>query len=132
MSGFHWDQFYVLFKEKLEQSADCTVGRYMVPEETDFPYVDIFIKENIGGNYDLEGGEGSQNPLLEVTVYGSGTSGDSICYRISEEVKKLMLSYGFQCRSAPVKTESTAVDRVQWTGRYQRIFADGDELVQWN
>lgn len=132
MAGFNWNQFYTIFKAKLEKDITCTVGRYVTPRETDFPYVDLEISEITGQAYDLEGGEGAVNPMLSISVYCNGASGDSTCYTISEEAKKVMLSYGFQCRGGPMKVDNADPNVVRWTGRYQRIFADGDELTQLN
>lgn len=130
MAGFQWDAFYEAFRSKLEKAVPCTVGRYTVPDKSSFPYVDIALIGNEGGNYDLSGQEGSQNPLLAVTVYAAGTLADSACEEISRNAKELMLSYGFQCRSGPMKTASTAgEDSSCWLGKYQRIVGSSDELV---
>ena len=130
MSGFNWNQFYTLFKSKLEKTVTCTVGRYVTPRENQFPYVDLLLGDISGGNYDLECGEGSVNPLVVVSVYCNGALADGKCYSISEEAKKLMLSYGFQCRGGPMPVDSTDESISRWVGRYQRIFGTEDELFQ--
>lgn len=131
MAGFDWNEFYTVFKVKLEKAVKCTVGRYVTPKDSQFPYVDLAIGDNSGGNYDLEGNEGSINPLLAVTVYSTGSLADSTCEKISQDVKRIMLFYGFQCRGGPMPvTNATDPNIVRWVGRYQRIFADGDELKQ--
>lgn len=129
MARFDWNQFYTLFKVKLEKAIKCTVGRYVTPKESNFPYVDLSVEDNSGSNYDLEGNEGSVNPLISVSVYSTGSLADSTCEAISQQAKKLMLSYGFQCRGGPMKVTNAADTNIcRWIGRYQRIFADGDEL----
>lgn len=129
MARFDWNQFYTLFKVKLEKAIKCTVGRYVTPKESNFPYVDLSVEDNSGSNYDLEGNEGSVNPLISVSVYSTGSLADSTCESISQQAKKLMLSYGFQCRGGPMKVTNAADTNIcRWIGRYQRIFADGDEL----
>lgn len=50
MAGFEWNTFYTVFKVKLEKAIACTVGRYVTPKESQFPYVDIAIGDNSGGN----------------------------------------------------------------------------------
>lgn len=130
MAGFNWNQFYTVFKAKLEKAVSCTVGRYVTPKENQFPYVDVALSDISGQAYDLEGGEGAMNPMLTVSVYCNGASGDSTCYTISEEAKKLMLSYGFQCRGGPIKVDNADPNVVRWVGRYQRVFGAGDELRQ--
>lgn len=132
MSGFNWNQFYTLIKSKLEKEITCTAGRYVTPKASQFPYVDVALSDNSGGNYDLEGAEGSQNPLIVLTVYCNGASGDSKCYTISEKVKELMLSYGFRCRGGPMKVDNADPSVARWVGRYQRIVGNGDELTQIN
>lgn len=132
MSGFNWNQFYTVFKAKLEKAVSCTVGRYVTPKESQFPYVDIALSDISGQAYDLEGGEGAVNPMLTISVYCNGASGDSTCYTISEEAKKLMLSYGFQCRGGPMKVDNADPNVARWVGRYQRIFGTEDELTQLN
>lgn len=132
MAGFNWNQFYTIFKAKLEKAAACTVGRYVTPKESRFPYVDLALSDISGQAYDLDGGEGATNPMLTVTVYCNGASGDSTCYTISEEAKKLMLSYGFQCRGGPMKVDNADPNVARWVGRYQRVFGAGDELRQLN
>lgn len=129
MAGFDWNTFYTIFKTRLEKAASCTVGRYVTPKESQFPYVDLSIGDNSGGNYDLEGNEGSTAPLLVVTVYSTGSLADSTCEQINQAAKKIMVSYGFQCRGGPMPVTNAADPNiVRWVGRYQRIFAVGDEL----
>lgn len=129
MAGFDWNEFYTIFKVKLEKAIKCTVGRYVTPKETLMPYCDVSLGDNSGGNYDLEGNEGSVNPLLVVTVYATGSLADSTCEKISQQAKKIMLSYGFQCRGGPMKVTNAADPNIyRWVGRYQRVIADGDKL----
>lgn len=129
MAGFDWNEFYTIFKVKLEKAVKCTVGRYVTPKNSQFPYCDIAIGDNSGGNYDLEGNEGTVNPLLVVTVYSTGSLADSTCEKISQAAKKIMLSYGFQCRGGPMPvTNASDANICRWVGRYQRIFADKDRL----
>lgn len=129
MAGFNWNEFYTIFKVKLEKAAKCTVGRYVTPKETVMPYCDLSLADNSGGNYDLEGNENSQNPLLTVTVYATGSLADSTCESISHQAKKIMLSYGFQSRGGPIPvTNASDANICRWVGRYQRIFADKDKL----
>lgn len=129
MAGFDWNEFYTIFKVKLEKTAKCTVGRYVTPKETQMPYCDISLVDNSGGNYDLEGNEGSQSPMLTISVYATGSLADSTCEQISQQAKKIMLSYGFQCRGGPMPVVNAADPNIKrWIGRYQRIIADGDQL----
>lgn len=129
MAGFDWNEFYTIFKVKLEKAAKCTVGRYVTPKESQFPYCDIAIGDNSGGNYDLDGKESSQNPLFVITVYSTGSLADGTCEQISQQAKKIMLSYGFQCRGGPIPvTNASDTNICRWVGRYQRIFADKDRL----
>lgn len=131
MAGFDWNEFYTIFKVKLEKAEKCTVGRYMAPKETVMPYCDISLSDNSGGNYDLEGNEGSQSPMITISVFSTGSLADSTCEQISQRAKKIMLSYGFQCRGGPMKVTNAADPNIaRWVGRYQRIFGTGDELRQ--
>lgn len=132
MAGFNWNQFYTIFKTKLEKAVSCTVGRYVIPKSNEFPYCDLALSDNSGSGYDLQCNEGAQNPMLTVTVYCNGASADYKCESISMEAKKIMLSYGFQCRygPVPVTNEDPAISR--WIARYQRIFGGGDELRKLN
>lgn len=132
MAEFNWNQLYTLIKSKLEKETVCTVGRYVTPKASQFPYVDVSLADNSGGHYDLEGAEGSQNPLIVLTVYCNGASGDSKCYSISEKAKELMLSYGFHCRGGPIKVDNADLGVARWIGRYQRVIGNGDELTQIN
>lgn len=130
MAGFDWKEFWGIFKTKLEEMTDCTVGQYLLSGGNQFPWVEPKLVDNPGGDYDLEGEEGSQNPLIEVSVYCDSASGDSKCYEVSEKARGLMTAYGFQCRSGPGKTESQNADTIRWVSRYQRIFGSGDSLEQ--
>ena len=77
----------------------------------------------------MDGNEGSQNPMLVVTVYSTGSLADATCEQISQSAKKVMLSYWFQCRGGPMPVINAADPNIKrWVGRYQRIFADGDEI----
>lgn len=129
MAGFDWNTFYSLFKAKM--GTVCTVGRYTIPKSPTYPYCDIALSDNSGGHYDLEGNEGSQNPMIAVTVYCNNYD-DATCYEVSMKAKALMLSYGFQCKTAPIKVENTDPAVARWVARYQRIFSDGDELTKLN
>ena len=131
MAGFNWNEFYTVFKVKLERTVKCTVGRYVTPKESQFPYVDVALSDNAGGNYDLSGKEGSQNPLLVITAYDTGSLADSNCEKISAAAKEIMLSYGFQCRGGPVPVANAADPNIcRWVGRYQRIFGNDEILTQ--
>lgn len=131
MADFNWNEFYTIFKVKLEKAVKCTVGRYVTPKESQFPYVDLAISDISGGNYDLSGNEGSVSPMLTVTVYGTGSLADSTCEQISQKAKEIMLSYGFQCRGGPMPVTNAADPSIiRWIGRYQRVFGAGDDLKQ--
>lgn len=129
MAGFDWEVFYAIFKAKLEEQIDCTVGHYIPSGENTFPCVEVTLIENAGTDYDLEGGEGARNPLIEVSVY-CRVPEENVCCRVSEAARKLMGSYGFQCRSGPGKAESPNSETARWAGRYQRIFGNGDLVEQ--
>lgn len=131
MAGFHWEEFYRIFKEKLEKMTDCIVEPYVPSGENRFPCVEARLIENPGSGYDLEGGEGACSPLIEVRVYCGSTLGDTACCRVSEAARNLMLSYGFQCRNGPGKAEEQSPGVVRWAGRYQRIFGNSEELEQY-
>lgn len=125
MAGFDWNTFYSLFQAKMK--SVCTVGRYTIPKSPKYPYCDVALSDNSGSNYDLENNEGSQNPMITVTVYCNNYD-DATCYDVSMKAKELMLSYGFQCKTAPVKVDNTDPAVARWVARYQRIFGSGDEL----
>lgn len=127
MAGFDWNQFYTLFKAKM--GSTCTVGRYTIPKSPTYPYLDIALLDNSGSNYDLQNNEGSQNPMITITVY-SNNYGDADCYEISMKAKALMLSYGFMCKTSPIKIDNTDPAVARWVARYQRIFGSGDKLYK--
>lgn len=128
--AFNYNQLYTIIQAKMKKS--CKVGRYIIPQKAEFPFLSYTVSDISGGNYDLENNEGSQNVMVILEVYDVGSLADSTCYTISEEAKKLMLSYGFQCRGGPMKVNNADPNVARWVGRYQRIFADGDELTQIN
>ena len=129
MAGFDWNTFYSLFQAKMK--SVCTVGRYTIPKSPTYPYCDVALSDNSGGNYDLENNEGSQSPMINVTVYCNNYD-DATCYDVSMKAKELMLSYGFQCRTGPVKIDNTDPAVARWVARYQRIFGSEDELRKLN
>ena len=103
MSGFEWNTFYTHFEKKMKIAyPQCTVGRYTTPKQSQFPYCDVALGDNSGGHYDLEGNEGSQNPLIVLSVYATGSTADGICNQISLAAKKVMLSYGFLAVKSPL------------------------------
>lgn len=112
-------------------SGTCTVGRYTIPKSPTYPYLDIALSDNPGGNYDLQNNEGSQKPLIVIEVYCNNYD-DAKCYEVSMKAKEFMLSYGFQCKTGPIKVDNTDPSVVRWTSRYQRIFGSGDELRKLN
>lgn len=127
MAGFDWNQFYTLFKAKM--GSICTVGRYTIPKSPTYPYMDVALKDNSGGNYDLSGEEHSQKPMIEITVYCNNYD-DATCYEVSMQAKELMVSYGFQCKTAPIKIDNTNPAVARWVSRYQRVFGNEDELTK--
>lgn len=129
MAGFNWDTFYSLFQAKMK--SVCTVGRYTIPKSPTYPYCDVALSDNSGGNYDLENNEGSQNPMITVTVYCNNYN-DATCYDVSMKAKELMLSYGFQCKTGPIKIDNTDPAVARWVARYQRNFGNEDELRKLN
>lgn len=129
MAGFDWNTFYSLFQVKMK--SVCTVGRYTIPKSPKYPYCDIALSDNSGGNYDIRGNEHSQNPMITVTVYCNNYD-DATCYDVSMKAKELMLSYGFQCMTGPIKIDNTAPAVARWVARYKRKFASGDKLMKVN
>lgn len=125
MAGFDWTQFYTLFKAKM--GSACTVGRYTIPKEPKYPYLDIALSDIPGGNYDLEWTENTQSPMIEINVYCNNYD-DATCYEVSMKAKELMLSYGFRCKTGPVKISNADPMVARWVSRYQRIFGKGDVL----
>ena len=108
----------------------CKVDRYITPKESQMPYMDVALADLSGGHYNLSGEEGSQNPLLALTVYATGSLADSICSQISEKAKAIMLEYGWQCKSGPLSVpNATNPNIVRWVSRYQRVVASGDNLL---
>lgn len=132
MAGFDWNEFYTVFEKKMKKAyPKCTVGRYVTPKESQFPYLDVSIGDNSGGNYDLSGNEGSQRPLIVLSAYATGAAADGTCNAMSQKAKEIMLSYGFQCRGGPLPITNAADPSIKrWVGRYQRIFGSGDKLQQ--
>ena len=128
--GFEWNTFYLNFETKMKATyPKCRVGRYTTPKKTDFPYCDVALSDNSGGTYDLKGNEGSQNPMITISVYATGGAADGICNDIILKAKKVMLSFGFQCKSGPIPVENATDPNIKrWVGRYQRTFASGDTL----
>ena len=129
MAGFDWNTFYSLFKAKM--SGICTVGRYTIPKSPTYPYVDIALSDNSGGHYDLLNNEGSQEPMITITVYCNNYD-DAKCYEVSMKAKELMLSYGFQCKPQPMKVDNTDPAVARWVARYKRVFGSGDKLMKVN
>lgn len=134
MVGFDWNEFFTVFKANMKKEySKCTVDRYTTPKQSQFPYCDVALGDNSGGYYDLEGNEGSQNPLIVLSVYATGSTADGICNQISLAAKKVMLSYGFQCKVGPIPVANAADPNVKrWVGRYQRIVGSGDILQKLN
>lgn len=134
MAGFDWNKFFTVFKANMKKEyPKCTVDRYTTPKQSQFPYCDVALGDNSGGHYDLEGNEGSQTPLIVISAYATGSLADSECNKISQAAKKVMLSYGFQCKVGPIPvTNATDPNVKRWVGRYQRIFGSGDELMKLN
>ena len=126
--GFNWNTFCSLFKGKMEEAyAGCTAGWYTIPKSAKYPYVDIALSDLSGGNYDLQNNEGSQSPMITITAYCNNYD-DATCYDVSMKAKELMLSYGFQCKTGPIKVDNTDPAVARWVTRYQRIFGNGDSL----
>lgn len=130
--GFEWNTFYTHFEAKMKKAyTKCKVGRYITPKDADFPYCDVALGDNSGGNYDLEGNEGSQNPLITISAYAKGSMADNTCYTICSKAKEIMLSYGWQCKTEPIPVANAANPNViRWVARFQRIFADGDKIEE--
>lgn len=129
MAGFDWNTFYSLFKAKMGDT--CTVGRYTIPKSPTYPYLDIALSDNPGGNYDLQNQEGSVKPLIVIEVYCNNYD-DAKCYDVSMKAKELMLSYGFQCKTGPIKIDNSDPAVARWVSRYQRVFGAGDKLMKVN
>lgn len=132
--GFNWNEVYTTIKYKIEKSVSgCTVGRYANPKESQFPYVDIELSDISGNDYDLSGVEGTQTPMLTISVYSIGESADTECESIASVVKNIMTSYGFTCKRGPLKVPNVADQSIaRWVGRYERVFGNGDALAKLN
>lgn len=129
MAGFDWNQFYTLFKSKM--NGICTVGRYTIPKSPTYPYTDIALADNPSGDYDLLMNEGNQSPLIELNVYCNNYD-NAKCYEVSMQAKAVMKSYGFQCKVGPRKIDNSDPGVARWVSRYQRVFGSGDILRKIN
>ena len=125
MAGFDWNTFYSLFQAKMK--SVCTVGRYTIPKSPTYPYLDIALADNSGGNYDLEAVENTQNPMIEINVYCNNYD-NATCYDVSMKAKELMLEYGFHCKTGPIKVDNTDPAVARWVSRYHRTFGNNDKL----
>jgi hypothetical protein len=132
MAGFDWNTFYTHFEKKMKTAyPKCKVGRYVTPKKTDFPYCDVALSDTSGGNYDLEGNEGSQTPMITISAYAVGSIADNTCYTICSKAKEIMLKYGWQCKAGPIPVVNAADPNVsRWVARFQRIYANGDEIEE--
>lgn len=91
--SFEWNTFYTHFEKKIKKEyPKCKVGRYITPKQADFPYCDVALSDISGGNYDLEGNEGSQTPMITISVYATGSLADNTCYSICSKAKEIMLA----------------------------------------
>ncbi len=131
MAGFNYNEVFTILKAKMGKAYPaCKVDRYITPKESQMPYMDVALADLSGGHYSLSGEEGSQNPLLTLTVYATGSLADNTCSQISEKAKAIMLEYGWQCKSGPLPVPNAANPNiVRWVSRYQRVVASGDKLV---
>lgn len=129
MAGFDWNQLFTLFKKKME--GECTIGRYTIPKNPIYPYIDVSLSDLYGGHYDLSGNEGSQTPMITLNTYCNNYD-DATCYEVSIKAKEIMLSYGFMCSSGPMKIDNADPAVARWIARYTRIFGSGDELIKLN
>lgn len=76
MAGFNYNEIFTLLKAKMGKAyPTCKVDRYITPKESQMPYMDVALADLSGGHYNLSGEEGSQNPLLALTVYADWISG---------------------------------------------------------
>ena len=132
--AFDWNEFYAIFDNRMKKECPgCKVGRYIVPKPSDFPYCDFALTDISGGNYDLSGNEGTVNPMITVSVYDAGSMANANCEKNSAKAKKIMLSYGFQCRSGPIHVTNAADPSIcRWVARYQRVVGAGDKLKSLN
>lgn len=127
--SFDQNTLFTILQVKMKKI--CKVGRYATTKETEFPYMSFSVSDISGGNYDLENSEGSQDVAITLEVYSTGSLADTTCEQISQQAKKIMLSYGFQCRGGPMKVTNAADTNItRWVGRYQRIFGSGDVLKE--
>ena len=102
--SFEWNTFYTHFEKKMKKEyPKCKVGRYITPKQADFPYCDVALSDISGGNYDLEGNEGSQTPMITISAYATGSLADNTCYSICSKAKEIMLKYGLQCKAGPFR-----------------------------
>lgn len=127
--AFNWNTLFSFINAKMKDV--CTVGRYVITKEPKYPYLDVKLSDASGGNYDLQNNEGSQTVLVALEVYCNNHD-DATCYEVSMKAKELMLSYGFQCKTGPVKADNTDPAVARWVARYQRTFGDEDELRKLN
>ena len=125
MAGFDWNQLYTVFKARMGDAS--AVGRGSIPKNRSYPYTDLALTDNTGGNYDLSNHEGTQTPVITVTVYCDNYD-DATCQQVSVRAKEIMLSYGFQCIFQPIKIDNDTKEVSRWIARYRRTFGAGDEL----
>lgn len=130
MAGFSASIVYTKMKLAVSKAyTTCKFGMNTSGTSSEFPYVDMSVKDRPGGNYDLENNEGTQAPMIQINVINNQPTSDTVSEKISLTAKQSMLAMGFRCTYGPAKIENvTNTNLTTWVARYTRLFGNGESI----
>ena len=93
------------------------------------PYASLFFPGVSGDAYDLEGGEGTVIPSVQIDIYTNGQKALTSAYEIDELSHAAMLKMRYRRTTGPEFVQSTDPSIKRLTSRYSRVIGFGDSLT---
>lgn len=92
------------------------------------PYASLYFIGLPGNSYDLEGGEGTVMPTLQVDIYTNGQRALTKSYEIDEVSHETLVRMGYRRNYGPELNQSTDPSIKRLTSRYNRVVGFGDTI----
>ena len=123
------EKTYALWGEAVSKKVGDNYSMENSTTVSKMPYASLFFPGVSGDAYDLEGGEGTVIPSVQIDIYTNGQKALTSAYEIDELSHAAMLKMRYRRTTGPEFVQSTDPSIKRLTSRYSRVIGFGDSLT---
>lgn len=123
------EKTYALWGEAVSKKVGDNYSMENSATVSKMPYASLFFPSVSGDAYDLEGGEGTVIPSVQIDIYTNGQKALTSAYEIDELSHAAMLKMRYRRTTGPEFVQSTDPSIKRLTSRYSRVIGFGDSLT---